>query len=84
MSDQIVTSQSKLTAREREIAQLATRGLANKAIARELCLCEGTVKLHFHHIFQKIGVRNRTALMVALSRDTVDGFDEPPRRHSEP
>jgi two-component system nitrate/nitrite response regulator NarL len=84
MSNQMITSQTKLTIREREIAQLATRGLANKAIARELSLCEGTVKLHFHHIFQKLGVRNRTALMIALSCHTADDFDERSQRHSEP
>jgi two-component system nitrate/nitrite response regulator NarL len=75
MSDHIVPSQSKLTAREREIAQLATRGLPNKVIARELSVCEGTVKLHFHHIFQKLGVRNRTALMMVLSHHPTDELD---------
>ena len=76
MSDRMVTSHSKLTAREWEVAQLATRGLPNKVIARELSVCEGTVKLHFHHIFQKLGVRNRTALMVVLSHQETYEFDE--------
>lgn len=53
-----------LTTREREIALLAISGLRNKAIAGELHLCEGTVKIHLHNIFQKLGVRSRTALMV--------------------
>jgi ATP/maltotriose-dependent transcriptional regulator MalT len=35
-----------LTAREHMVAQLAADGLSNKAIARELGLREGTVKVH--------------------------------------
>jgi DNA-binding NarL/FixJ family response regulator len=53
-----------LTAREREIALLAMSGLRNKAIACELHLCEGTVKIHLHNIFRKLGVKSRTALLV--------------------
>jgi FixJ family two-component response regulator len=40
-----------LSPREREVALLASRGLANKDIARELDLTVGTVKLHVHSIF---------------------------------
>lgn len=53
-----------LTVREREIALLAMSGLKNKAIASELDLCVGTVKIHLHNIFQKLGVKNRFGLMV--------------------
>ena len=53
-----------LTARELEIALLAMSGLRNKAIACELHLCEGTVKIHLHNIFRKLGVKSRTALLV--------------------
>jgi two-component system, NarL family, nitrate/nitrite response regulator NarL len=55
---------TSLTAREREIALLAMSGLKNKAIACELKVCEGTVKIHLHNIFQKLGVKSRTALLV--------------------
>ena len=37
---------TSLTAREREIVVLVTNGLTNKAIANELHLSEGTVKIH--------------------------------------
>jgi DNA-binding CsgD family transcriptional regulator len=50
-----------LTAREAEILDLVARGRRNKAIARDLGLSEHTVKLHVHHIFGKLGVRNRTS-----------------------
>lgn len=43
-----------LTAREREIMHLATRGLVNKQIAAELDLSEVTVKLHRCHIMAKM------------------------------
>ena len=57
-----------LTNRERQIATLICRGLANKQVARELGLSEGTIKQHVHNIFQKLGVRNRCALICAVSK----------------
>lgn len=53
---------ASLTAREREIALLVARGLRNKVIARDLQLCEGTVKVHVHNIFQKLGINSRMVL----------------------
>ena len=53
---------ASLTAREREIALLVARGLRNKEIARELQLSEGTVKVHVHNIFQKLGISSRMIL----------------------
>jgi DNA-binding NarL/FixJ family response regulator len=47
-----------LSPREREVALLVARGLANKEVARELGLSVGTVKLHVHHIFLKLRSRN--------------------------
>ena len=51
-----------LTIREREVMLLAAKGFTNKAIARELNVTEGTVKLHLHRIYQKLSVRSRFAL----------------------
>ena|SRR5215207_6432967 len=51
-----------LTTREREVMRLVAVGLSNKEVARRLDLSEGTVKIHLHNIYQKIGVANRTAL----------------------
>jgi two-component system nitrate/nitrite response regulator NarL len=53
-----------LSPREREIAMLVTRGLSNKEVARELGLRDGTVKIHLHHIFQKLGAKSRYRLIV--------------------
>jgi len=53
---------SSLSAREMEVARLAAVGLSNKRIARELCLSDGTVKIHMHHILSKLGVSGREDL----------------------
>ena len=54
----------RLTPRERQITALVSAGLSNKQIASRLELAVGTVKIHLHHIYQKTGVANRTALAV--------------------
>jgi DNA-binding NarL/FixJ family response regulator len=46
-----------LSPREREVARLVARGLANKEIARELGLSQGTVKMHVHSISLKLKAR---------------------------
>jgi predicted transcriptional regulator len=43
------------------------RKLCNKEIAEKLGVTEGTVKAHLHAIFEKLGVRSRIELMIALS-----------------
>jgi len=55
-----------LTAREYEIARLVARGLSNKHIARELAISEGTVKIHLHKTYEKLGNINRTSLAVLM------------------
>jgi two-component system, NarL family, nitrate/nitrite response regulator NarL len=56
---------NSLTTREREIVlTLASGGLSNKDVGRRLNLSEGTVKVHLHNIYQKLGVKTRTALVV--------------------
>jgi DNA-binding NarL/FixJ family response regulator len=51
-----------LTPREAEIARGICRGLANRQIADELCISEGTVKTHLHTIYDKLEVRGRLQL----------------------
>jgi DNA-binding NarL/FixJ family response regulator len=63
-----------LSMREKEVMQLASTGLSNKEIGRSLNLSEGTVKIHLHNIYQKLGVPNRTtltALAIAHRRDAA-------------
>ena len=51
-----------VTCRERQIVLLVAEGLSNKEICRRLGLSEGTVKIHLHNIYEKVGIHNRTAL----------------------
>ncbi|HEX6144557.1 MAG TPA: response regulator transcription factor [Geminicoccaceae bacterium] len=53
---------SPLTPRERELVRLVAQGLRNKEIARRLEITEGTVKIHLHNVYQKLGVDNCVAL----------------------
>ena len=53
-----------LTSREWEIVLALAEGLSNKEVGRRLNISEGTVKVHLHNIYSKLGVKNRTALAV--------------------
>ena len=52
-----------LTARELEITRLAGVGVPNVAIGTRLRISPGTVKIHLHQIYRKLGLAGRTALM---------------------
>jgi DNA-binding NarL/FixJ family response regulator len=53
-----------LTRRELEVMRLVARGLSNKAIGKRLSIGEGTVKTHVHHIYAKLKVTSRVALLL--------------------
>jgi len=53
-----------LSPRERGIVSLVQRGMRNKEIADELGLTEGTVKVHLHKIFEKLGLSSRMELIL--------------------
>lgn len=55
-----------LSAREREIALLAARGLTSKAIGERLGLSVRTVDNHLSRCFDKLGTRNRSELAELL------------------
>ena len=55
-----------LTSRQRQIVSMLESGSSNKEIARALGLDEGTVKVHLHSIYQRIGVSNRRQLAAKL------------------
>ena len=57
-----------LSPRQTQVARLLLQGQANKAIARELDLSEGTVKAHVSAIYQIIGARNRVEAVTLAAR----------------
>ena len=52
------------TPRELEVWALVADGLSNPEIAERLKLSENTVKFHVQHLFEKLGVKNRTEAAV--------------------
>lgn len=56
-----------LTPRELEVLRLVSAGRSNPEIARDLFIGEATVKTHLLHVFEKLGVSDRTrAVTLAL------------------
>lgn len=53
-----------LSAREREIAERVAQGSRNREIATEFGITEGTVKVHLHRIYRKLGIASRGELML--------------------
>jgi DNA-binding NarL/FixJ family response regulator len=49
-----------LSARETEVLRLVAQGESNPSIARALFVSEATVKTHLLHVFEKLGVSDRT------------------------
>jgi len=51
-----------LTDRETEIMCLVSRGMSNREIGERISIGEGTVKVHVHNIYAKLGINNRVDL----------------------
>lgn len=60
-----------LTSRQQEVVLLVSQGLSNKEIARRLEISAGTVKVHLRSIFVRLGIRNRTMLVVPAAREIL-------------
>ena len=58
-----------LTRREREVAELAARGLSNRAVADALFISVRTAEGHLHNAMGKLGVSNREDLAEILGRN---------------
>jgi DNA-binding NarL/FixJ family response regulator len=63
----------RLSRREREVYELLIQRLTNREIARLLFIEESTVKVHVHHIYDKLGVRSRVALTVQAQLERASG-----------
>lgn len=55
---------SVLTPREIELIRLAAGGMRNKEISRRLQIKEGTVKIHLHNVYEKLGISSRVHLVL--------------------
>jgi DNA-binding NarL/FixJ family response regulator len=63
---------SLLTPREFEIVRLVAEGHRNRLIADRLSISEGTVKIHLHNVYEKVGVDGRIELMLWLREKGLD------------
>ncbi|MFC5911523.1 response regulator [Streptacidiphilus monticola] len=54
-----------LSPREQEVLGLIAEGLSNRQISRRLMISEATVKTHLVHLYDKLGVTNRSAAIAA-------------------
>lgn len=69
-------SLTRLTHREREVADMIASGASNREIAHRLHITEATVKAHLTAIFRKLGVSDRLQLGLYVTRHTpVSGVD---------
>lgn len=62
--------QDDLTNRELHILRLASEGMTNKEIARDISVTEVTVKMHMRNICRKLGARNRAHAAI-ISRELM-------------
>jgi len=70
VNESLANNQFGLTERQGQVARLVChRGLSNKAVANILNISESTVKIHISAILKKYGVKNRTQLVLAYSKN---------------
>jgi DNA-binding NarL/FixJ family response regulator len=67
-----VPTNTQLTARERQIVREILAGAANRDIAQNFHLSEGTVKRHLSNIYTKLGVANRLELALFAMNNKIE------------
>lgn len=60
-----------LSAREVQLVELLATGMTNRAIAKQLFISEATAKTHLVHIYEKLGVDNRTAAVAVATQRRI-------------
>ncbi|MFO1115250.1 MAG: response regulator transcription factor [Beijerinckiaceae bacterium] len=60
-----------LSERRRSILLAASKGWADKQISDQLGISESTVRDHWHHIFRRLGVNNRTEAVAQAVRQRM-------------
>jgi two-component system, NarL family, nitrate/nitrite response regulator NarL len=66
-------TQVRLSPREQEIARMVADGYPNKTIAAVLEISCWTVGMHLRHVFAKLGVASRAAMVARVLRDGLAG-----------
>jgi DNA-binding NarL/FixJ family response regulator len=64
-----------LSARELQVVRAVAAGLRNRAIAEQLGIAEGTVKLHLHNIYEKLRIDSRLELMLLATRAGISASE---------
>ena len=65
-------AEENLSAREIEVLQLVAKGASNKEVGKALHISTATVKTHLIHIYNKLGVDDRTAAVTtALEKGII-------------
>ena len=62
-----------LTARESEVLTQMAKGHANKIIAHNLGISEGTARVHTKAVLKKLGVNNRTQAALRFLSAKAEG-----------
>ena len=66
------TARAELSPRELQVLELMARGLSNRAIAAELDISDGTVRVHVSHLLAKLGCGKRAqAVSEAFQRGYI-------------
>lgn len=68
---QVSKEVQSLTPREREVARLVSDGLSNSVVAQRLGLSIHTVKNYLFTVFDRIGISNRSELILCLLASTT-------------
>lgn len=71
LMNRITNPAPALTPREIQLLELLATGLSNRAIAKQTFISEATVKTHLVHIYEKLGVDNRTAAISAATQRRI-------------
>jgi DNA-binding NarL/FixJ family response regulator len=56
-----------LTRREREVAELVTKGLSTRQMAQQLVLSERTVDKHVANVLKKLNLRSRNQVVARMA-----------------
>lgn len=68
LAERVTRPMEALSGREIELLEALASGASNRELAARLFISEATVKTHLIHIYQKLGVDNRTAAVTVARK----------------